>query len=68
MLYTVTYTFIDSLNSKGKDSSFKTLEMRAAQSLATNSTNALKIRKSKIEGVVLAADFFRGSPTIKEGP
>ena len=52
------HLYIDSLNPKGKVSSFKTLEMRAAQSLAAKSTNALKIKKSKIKGVVSPTDFF----------
>ena len=40
LFYTVTYTYIDSLNPRGQVSIFKTLEMRSAQSLAANLTNA----------------------------
>ena len=40
------YLYIDSLNPKGHVSSFKTLELSAAQSLASNLTNGSKIRKS----------------------
>jgi hypothetical protein len=45
-VYTVTYTFIDSLNPRGENFSFKTLNMRATQISAANLTNTLKIQKS----------------------
>ena len=41
--YTVTYTYINSLNPRGQVSIFKTLEMRSAQSSDANLTNASKI-------------------------
>ena len=43
LFYTVTYTYIDSLNPRGQVSIFKTLEMRSTQSSATNLMNASKI-------------------------
>ena len=43
------------------------IELRAAQSLAANSPSALKNQKSKIEGAVLADNFFPGLPKINGG-
>ena len=54
--YTINYTYVYSLNPKGQVSSFKTLELRAAQSLAAN-----------LKKAVPAANFFRGSPKINGG-
>jgi hypothetical protein len=67
ILSTVTHIYINSLNQKGKYSSFKTLEIRATQSWAANSTNTSKIQKSKIKGAVVVANFFRGSAKINGG-
>ena len=55
------------LNPRGTVSSFKTLEMRDAQSLVENLTNVLNIRKSLIKGAFPVAHFFQGSPKINEG-
>ena len=65
--FTVTYTYIDSLNPRGQASSIKTLEMRAAQSSAENLTNASKLQKSSICAAISAAKFFRGLAKINEG-
>ena len=48
IFYTVNYTYIRSSDPKGFFPSFKTLDLVAVQSLAANSTYALKFRKLKI--------------------
>ena len=65
--YTITFTYIESINPQGQVFIFKTLMLRAAQSLVANSTNASKIRKSEIEGAVSVANFLRGLPKINGG-
>ena len=57
--YTVTYTYIDSLNPRGQVSIFKTLEMRSAQSSAANLTNASKIRKLKIKSQTISGHVHK---------
>ena len=59
--YTVIYTYIDSLNQRGQVSSFKTLKMRAAQSLATNLTNVSKIRNLRCS---FGGKLLRGSSKV----
>ena len=66
-LHSLLYIYIRSSDPKEFFPSLKTLDLLAVQSLAANSTYALKFRKSKIYKGKSAAGFFGGPPKINRG-
>jgi hypothetical protein len=64
LFYTVTYTHIDSPNLEGQVSSFKLLELGAAQS---SKAARRKFGNQKFAKVILADSFFWGQPKINRG-